>query len=86
MGDREREARLRNDVSGELLAIRAGTVGQYGARSFGPLALFVGSVWTAQALMVVLYMMPLFFVDHMSLLLQRLLLSFRSSEVEGRAT
>jgi len=37
-------------------ALAAATVGQYGSQVFGPLALFIGGVWGAQALMVVLYM------------------------------
>lgn len=41
-------------------ALAASTVGQYGSRIFGPLALFLTGVWTAQALMVVVYMLLLF--------------------------
>jgi Na+/H+-dicarboxylate symporter len=37
-------------------ALAASTVGQYGAAIFGPLALFLGGVWGAQAVMVVFYM------------------------------
>ena len=41
-------------------ALAAATVGQYGAAIFGPLALFIGGVWGAQAVMVVVYMMLLY--------------------------
>ena len=37
-------------------ALAAATVGQYGSDVFGPLALFIGGVWGAQLLMVILYM------------------------------
>jgi len=47
-------------------ALAAATVGQYGSRLFGPLALFVGAVWAGQALMVVLYLALLGFIGRMS--------------------
>ena len=37
-------------------ALAAATVGRYGAAIFGPLALFIGGVWIAQAIMVIVYM------------------------------
>jgi Na+/H+-dicarboxylate symporter len=37
-------------------ALTAATVGRYGATIFGPLGLFVGGVWLAQAIMVMVYM------------------------------
>lgn len=37
-------------------ALTAATVGRYGAAIFGPLGLFVGGVWLAQAIMVMVYM------------------------------
>ncbi len=40
-------------------ALAASTVGRYGAQLFGPLALFIGGVWAAQAIMVVVYMILL---------------------------
>lgn len=40
-------------------ALSAATVGQYGAQIFGPLALFIGGVWFAQGLMVLVYMSAL---------------------------
>ena len=40
-------------------ALTAATVGEYGAVIFGPLAVFIGGVWGAQAVMVVFYMMLL---------------------------
>ncbi len=41
-------------------ALAASTVGQYGAKIFGPMALFIGGVWSAQAVMVLVYMILLF--------------------------
>ncbi|MCG8420891.1 MAG: dicarboxylate/amino acid:cation symporter [Proteobacteria bacterium] len=43
-----------------LGALAAATVGQYGSAIFGPLALFIGGVWGAQAAMVVVYMTLLY--------------------------
>jgi Na+/H+-dicarboxylate symporter len=40
-------------------ALAASTVGQYGKAIFGPLALFIGGVWGAQAVMVVIYLVLL---------------------------
>ena len=40
-------------------ALTAATVGEYGAVIFGPLALFIGGMWGAQATMVVFYMLLL---------------------------
>ncbi len=37
-------------------ALAAATVGRYGAAIFGPLALFIVGIWTAQAVMVMVYM------------------------------
>ena len=47
-------------------ALAAASVGEYGSKLFGPLALFIGSVWIAQLLMVWLYMLLLIFVGRMS--------------------
>ena len=47
-------------------ALAASTVGQYGAAIFGPLAIFIGGVWSAQAIMVVVYMLLLFFFTRQS--------------------
>ena len=47
-------------------ALAAASVGEYGSKLFGPMALFIGSVWTAQLLMVLLYMLLLTFVGRMS--------------------
>jgi Na+/H+-dicarboxylate symporter len=41
-------------------ALAASTVGSYGTQLFGPLALFIGGVWAAQAIMVIVYMILLF--------------------------
>lgn len=40
-------------------ALTAATVGEYGAVIFGPLAVFIGGVWGAQAVMVLFYMVLL---------------------------
>ena len=40
-------------------ALTAATVGEYGTVIFGPLALFIGGVWGAQAIMAVFYMVLL---------------------------
>jgi Na+/H+-dicarboxylate symporter len=40
-------------------ALTAATVAEYGAVIFGPLALFIGGVWGAQAIMVLFYMIAL---------------------------
>jgi len=40
-------------------ALTAATVGEYGSVIFGPLAVFIGGVWGAQAIMVVVYMILL---------------------------
>ncbi len=37
-------------------ALAASTVGQYGAEIFGPLAVFLGGIWSAQLVMVIVYM------------------------------
>src|SRR5262245_57775410 len=47
-------------------ALAASTVGQYGASLFGPLSLFIGGVWGAQALMAVIYMILLYAFTKMS--------------------
>ena len=41
-------------------ALAAVTVGEYGTAIFGPLAKFIGSVWLAQLIMALLYMIVLF--------------------------
>jgi Na+/H+-dicarboxylate symporter len=41
-------------------ALAASTVGQYGSKIFGPLALFIAGVWSAQAVMVLFYMIILY--------------------------
>ena len=40
-------------------ALAASTVGQYGAKIFGPLAKFLGGIWLCQAIMVVIYIISL---------------------------
>ncbi|MBI4538993.1 MAG: dicarboxylate/amino acid:cation symporter [Gemmatimonadetes bacterium] len=40
-------------------ALAAATVGRHGSEIFGPLALFIGGVWGAEAVMVVVYMILL---------------------------
>jgi Na+/H+-dicarboxylate symporter len=40
-------------------ALTAATVGEYGAVIFGPLAVFIGGVWGAQAVMVLVYLLLL---------------------------
>jgi Na+/H+-dicarboxylate symporter len=40
-------------------ALTAATVGEYGAMIFGPLAVFIGGVWGAQAIMTFFYMILL---------------------------
>lgn len=47
-------------------ALTAATVGEYGSVIFGPLALFIGGVWGAQAIMVVFYMLLLLVVARYS--------------------
>ncbi len=47
-------------------ALTAATVGRYGSGLFGPLSLFIASVWTAQGLMVGLYMILLASIGRMS--------------------
>lgn len=47
-------------------ALAASTVGQYGAEIFGPLALFIGGVWGAQAIMVVVYLLLLLSITRQS--------------------
>ena len=47
-------------------ALAAATVGRYGSDLFGPLALFIASVWSAQAVMVVLYLTLLIVVAGVS--------------------
>ena len=41
-------------------ALAAATAGRYGSAIFGPLALFIGGVWGAQALMAVVYLIVLY--------------------------
>jgi len=50
-------------------ALAASTVGQYGSAIFGPLALFIGGVWSAQAIMVFVYMILLVLLARVSPLL-----------------
>ena len=40
-------------------ALTASTVGQYGAAFFGPLAKFIGGIWGAQVIMIIIYMVLL---------------------------
>lgn len=40
-------------------ALMASTIGQHGAAIFGPLAIFIGGIWGAQAIMVVIYLILL---------------------------
>ena len=47
-------------------ALAASTVGKHGSAIFGPLALFIGGVWSAQAIMVVLYLVLLFVMTRRS--------------------
>jgi len=47
-------------------ALTAATVGEYGAAIFGPLALFIGGIWIAQAVMVVFYMVLLMLLTQYS--------------------
>ena len=47
-------------------ALAASTVGRYGAQLFGPLAVFIGGVWAAQAIMVIVYMILLFALTRQS--------------------
>ena len=47
-------------------ALAAATVGKYGNSVFGPLAKFVGTVWLAQLMMVVFYMIVILFVARRS--------------------
>ena len=47
-------------------ALAASTVGQYGSAIFGPLALFIGGVWGAQAVMVIIYLLLLFLFTRQS--------------------
>lgn len=49
-----------------LGSLAAATVGEYGDAIFGPLALFIGGVWAAQAAMVVVYMALLYGFTRMS--------------------
>ena len=49
-----------------LGALAAATVGEYGSSIFGPLALFIGGVWGAQATMIVVYMSLLYGFTRMS--------------------
>lgn len=49
-----------------ISALAASTVGEYGSAIFGPLALFIGGVWSAHAIMVVLYLVLLFLMTRRS--------------------
>jgi Na+/H+-dicarboxylate symporter len=49
-----------------LGALAAATVGEYGSSIFGPLALFIGGVWGAQATMILVYMALLYGFTRMS--------------------
>lgn len=44
-----------------LGALAAYTIGAYGSKVFGPLALFIGGIYLAQFIMVIFYMMLLYF-------------------------
>ncbi len=41
-------------------ALAAATVGQYGSKIFGPLALFIAGIWLAQLMMAVVYLLLLY--------------------------
>lgn len=47
-------------------ALAASTIGEYGDQIFGPLAKFIGTVWSAQLLMMVFYMALLFLLTRRS--------------------
>lgn len=47
-------------------ALAASTVGQYGSQIFGPLALFIGGVWSTQLVMVLVYMIILYLFTRQS--------------------
>ena len=47
-------------------ALAAAMVGQHGAAIFGPLAVFIGGVWGAQAIMVVVYLVALYVMTRRS--------------------
>ncbi len=47
-------------------ALAASTVGQYGSKIFGPLALFIVGVWSAQVAMVIVYMTLLYTLTRQS--------------------
>lgn len=49
-----------------LGALAAGSVGQYGSVIFGPMALFIGGICGAQAIMVIIYMVLLFLFTRQS--------------------
>ena len=47
-------------------ALAAATVGEYGSAIFGPLAKFIGAVWSAHLIMMVFYMIVLFLMTRRS--------------------
>ena len=47
-------------------ALAAATVGEYGEKIFGPIALFIGGVWTAQLIMVLFYLTLLYTLTRQS--------------------
>ena len=47
-------------------ALTAATVGEYGAVIFGPLAVFIGGIWGAQAVMIGFYLLLLVLLAHYS--------------------
>ena len=47
-------------------ALAADKVGEYGTKIFGPIALFIGGVWTAQLIMVVFYLTLLYTLTRQS--------------------
>jgi Na+/H+-dicarboxylate symporter len=49
-----------------VAALAASTVGEYGGTIFGPLAKFLGSVWTAHLMMITFYMLVLVVVTRRS--------------------
>jgi len=47
-------------------ALAAATVGQYGSAVFGPLAVFIGGVWGAHAVMIIIYLAAFMFFTRKS--------------------
>src|SRR5690606_6080689 len=49
-----------------VAALAAAMVGEYGDAIFGPLAKFIGTVWLAQLLMILVYMLVLLLIARRS--------------------